>query len=129
MKYEDKIEKSRWHWRVQGGARSAEFIRQLELEGWEIRRTNKPANRGHRVDELIYIDEMRDDTNVPEFKRAPSWKRVCVAIMKNDTTCLSMGFQRTADQNILRQKALEKYQRKQIAKRLTTIEIEEEENV
>lgn len=108
-KYEEKIAKSKWHWNVQGGARSPEFIEQLEKEGWKIRRTYKAANRGHRKDELIYIDEMRDDTNVPEFKRAPSWKRVCVAIMKNDTSCLSMGFKRTADQNILRQKALEKY--------------------
>lgn len=108
-KYLDKIEKSQWHWRVQGGARSPEFISQLEKEGWKIRRTHKPANRGHRVDELVYIDEMRDDTNVPEFKRAPSWKRVCVAIMKNDVSCLTMGFQRTADQNILRQQALDKY--------------------
>lgn len=112
-KYIEKIEKSKWHWRVQGGARSPEFIKQLEIEGWKVRRTHKMANRGHRKDELIYIDEMRDDTNVPEFKRAPSWKRVCVAIMKNDTSCLSMGFQRTADQNILRQKALEKYNKKQ----------------
>lgn len=117
-KFKEKIEKSKWHWRVQGGARSAEFIKQLEIEGWKIRRTHKAANRGYRKDELIYIDEMRDDTNVPEFKRAPSWKRVCVAIMKNDTACLSMGFQRTADQNILRQKALEKYNKVQIAKSL-----------
>lgn len=117
-KYLDKVEKSKWHWRVQGGARSVEFIQQLETEGWKLRRTHTPANRGHRKDELIYIDEMMDDTNVDEFKRAPTWKRVCVAIMKNDTTCLYMGFQRTADQNILRQKGLNKYARLEALKKL-----------
>lgn len=121
-KFEEKIEKSRWHWRVQGGARSPEFIEQLEKEGWQIRRTGKMANRGHRKDELVYIDEMMDDTNVDEFKRAPSWKRVCVAIMKNDTTCMTMGFQRTADQNILRQKAFEKYERRKQSKRIAELE-------
>lgn len=110
-----KIKKSRWHWRVQGGARSPEFIAQLEAEGWPIRRTGRPANRGHRRDELIYIDEMLDDTAVEEFKRAPTWKRVCVAIMKNDTTCLTMGFQRTKDQHLARQQALARYGRLQLA--------------
>jgi len=108
-KYIDKIEKSRWHWRVQGGARSPEFINQIEKEGWQIRRTHQAANRGHRVDELVYIDEMMDDTNVEEFRRAPTWKRVCITIMKNDTTCLFMGFQRTQDQMRKRKQALEKY--------------------
>ena len=122
-KYLEKIEKSKWHWRVQGGARSVEFIEQLEREGWKIRRTHKMANRGNRKDELIYLDEMMDDTNVDDFRKAPTWKRVCVAILKNDTTCLYMGFQRTADQNILRRKALEKYQA-----RKSKLELQDEED-
>jgi predicted phosphoadenosine phosphosulfate sulfurtransferase len=108
-KYIEKIEKSQWHWRVQGGARSQEFIEQLEREGWKIRRTHEKANRGHRKDELVYIDEMEDDTSVEEFRRAPTWKRVCITIMKNDTTAMFMGFQRTKDQMLKRKNALEKY--------------------
>jgi predicted phosphoadenosine phosphosulfate sulfurtransferase len=117
-KFEDKIAKSRWHWRVQGGARSQDFIAQLEREGWKIRRTHKPANRGHRVDELIYLDEMMDDTDVDDFRRAPTWKRVCITILKNDASALFMGFQRTTDQNILRARALERYKRIKMPKEL-----------
>lgn len=119
-KFQEKIEASKKHWTGTGGARSMAFIEQLILEGWDVRshkdivgsRDWQIANRGHRKDYLCYIGSMKDDTEVDEFKRAPSWKRVCVTIMKNDTTCMSMGFQRTADQNILRQKALDKYNKK-----------------
>lgn len=110
-----KIKKSRWHWRAQGGARSAEFIAQLERQGFKIRRTGAVANRGLRRDELVYIDEMMDDFEIgdalesQQFRKAPTWKRVCITILKNDTTCLFMGFQRTKQQNDLRKQALEKY--------------------
>lgn len=110
-KYLEKIKKSQWHWREQGGARSEEFIRQLEKEGVKVRRSGK-TSKSCKVNtdrEVIYIDEMMDDTNVDEFKKAPSWKRVCVAIMKNDTQCLYMGFSRTKEDLEKRRKALEKY--------------------
>lgn len=110
-KYIEKIEKSQWHWREQGGARSEEFISQLEKEGVKLRRSGKTSNscKVNTNREVIYIDEMMDDTQVEEFKKAPSWKRVCVAIMKNDTQCLYMGFSRTKQDLEKRRKALEKY--------------------
>jgi predicted phosphoadenosine phosphosulfate sulfurtransferase len=95
-KYETKIAKSQWHWREQGGARGAEFIAQIEKEGWKIRRTG--IKRGKNNDEVVFIDEMMDDTAVDEFRKAPTWKRVCVAIMRNDVNCLYMGFKRTKGQ-------------------------------
>ena len=117
-KYETKLAKSQWHWRVQGGARSQEFIAQLEREGWKIRRTYAPAPRGRRTKELVYIDEMRDDTAIDEFHEAPTWKRFCVAIMKNDSSCLTMGFSRTPEQLALRAKALLRYKKLKMPKEL-----------
>lgn len=110
-KYISKIEKSQWHWRVQGGARTPEFIEQLKKEGVKMRVTDKksPSVKVNTHKRLIYIDEMMDDSAVDEFKKAPSWKRVCVTILKNDTTCMYMGFSRTKEQMDRRKKAITKY--------------------
>lgn len=83
-KYLEKIEKSKWHWRVQGGARSEQFIKELEAEGIKIRRSGKKSKacKVNTDKEIIYIDEMFDDTNCSEFRKAPTYKRVCIAIMK-----------------------------------------------
>ncbi|MCY7080043.1 DUF3440 domain-containing protein [Streptococcus oralis] len=109
--YEEKIAKSQWHWRVQGGARDEKFIQQLEKEGVKLRRTGRGsvACKVNTHKELIYIDEMMDDTDVEEFRKAPSWKRVCVTILKNDTKCLYMGFSRTKSDLEKRKNAIKKY--------------------
>lgn len=112
-KYLQKLKKSQEVWKNKGGARSPEFIDQLEQEGWKIRRPGIKGNKNNKqvLDdrEVVYIDEMADDTNVKEFKDAPSWKRLCVCIMKNDTKCLYMGFARTKKDMEKRRKAMEKY--------------------
>jgi len=110
-KYLDKIEKSQWHWRIQGGARTPEFIKQLEKEGWKIRKTDMQSKsvKVNTHKRLIYIDEMMDDSEVEDFKKAPTWKRVCVTILKNDLSCLYMGFSRTKSQMEKRKNIMEKY--------------------
>lgn len=110
-KYVKKIEKSQWHWQNQGGARDESFITQLEKEGVKMRRTGRGSNscKVNTHKELIFIDEMMDDTSVDDFRKAPSWKRVCIAILKNDVQCQYMGFSRTKEDNAKRKAALEKY--------------------
>lgn len=53
--------------------------------------------------------EIGDDLESQQFRKAPTWKRVCITIMKNDTTCLYMGFQRTKQQMAKRRQALVRY--------------------
>jgi predicted phosphoadenosine phosphosulfate sulfurtransferase len=110
-RYEQKFEKSKWHWRVQGGARSEEFIKQLEAEGASIRRSGR-TSKACKVNtdrEVVYIDDWIDDTSVEEFRKAPTYKRACIAILKNDVQCLYCGFSRTKSEEEKRRKALEKY--------------------
>jgi len=111
QKYITKIKKSQWHWQEQGGARTPNFIAQMKKEGVKMRITNKqsPSVKVHTHKRLIYIDEMMDDTDVEEFKKAPSWKRVCVTILKNDLTCQYMGISRTKTQMDKRKEAIKKY--------------------
>ena len=110
-RYEQKFEKSKWHWRVQGGARSEEFIRQLEAEGVPLRRSGKTSKacKVNTDNEVIYIDDWFDDTNVDDFKKAPTYKRACIAILKNDVQCLYCGFSRTKSEEAKRRNALAKY--------------------
>lgn len=112
-KYIVKFEKSKWHWRVQGGARSKEFIEQLEREGVPLRRSGH-GSKSCKVNtdkEVIYIDDWFDDTNVDEFRKAPTYKRACIAIMKNDVQCLYCGFSRTKSEELKRKNAIEKYKK------------------
>ena len=51
-----------------------------------------------------------DDTPVTNFRSVPSYKRMCITIMKNDHTAKYMGFSQTKAQVEKRRKAIEKYE-------------------
>ena len=36
--------------------------------------------------------EYLDDTDLPEFSQLPTFKRICICILKNDHACKYMGF-------------------------------------
>ena len=36
--------------------------------------------------------EYLDDIDIPEFRELPTYKRVCICILKNDYYCKYMGF-------------------------------------
>lgn len=36
--------------------------------------------------------EYLDDIDIPEFRELPSFKRMCICILKNDHACKYMGF-------------------------------------
>jgi predicted phosphoadenosine phosphosulfate sulfurtransferase len=54
---------------------------------------------------MDYIDEI----NSKEFTLIPTWKRLCVTILKNDHVGKYMGFSQTKQENEKRKLALEKY--------------------
>lgn len=94
-------------WDKRGGVLSEETIKELKKAGipLEIRgktnyKTDKKAVRFH---------DYPDDAPVKDFKTVPSYKRMCITIMKNDHTAKYMGFSRTKAQQEKRRKAMEKY--------------------
>lgn len=86
-----KLKASKKSWRV-GGARDQKTIQQLVDEGAPVIRTGKTNNRGKKNKEVIQFDDYLDDTTIDNFKAVPTYKRMCICIMKNDTTCKYMGF-------------------------------------
>ena len=73
-------------------------------------RTGKTNNRGKKNKEVIKFDDYLDDTAVDNFRAVPTYKRMCICIMKNDTTCKYMGFAQTKKEIEKRKNAIKKYQ-------------------
>jgi len=53
--------------------------------------------------------EYLDDIDIPEFSQIPTYKRMCVCIMKNDHLCKFMGFSLTKTEQEIRSIAERKY--------------------
>jgi predicted phosphoadenosine phosphosulfate sulfurtransferase len=118
-KFEYHIERFRNEWANKGRGRNPQVIKNLIDEGLEVEYTGKICKRCTKdnVYEIVKIksdfpDDTKNDYDTP-FRHCPSWKAICITIMKNDVALTYMGLGRTKDQNIIRQKALEKYQAKQ----------------
>jgi predicted phosphoadenosine phosphosulfate sulfurtransferase len=104
--YLAKLKTSIKFWRERGGVLSTETIKGLRDAGVRIEvgevtnyNTNKKPVR------MEYID----DIDVTEFQLVPSYKRVCICIMKNDHTCKYMGFAPTKSETERRRIVMEKY--------------------
>ena len=106
--YLEKLEASKKSWRV-GGAMDPETIAELKAEGAPAIYTGKTNNRGKKDKEVVQFDDYLDDTNVTDFKRIPTYKRMCICIMKNDYYCKYMGFAQTKRETAKRKSAMEKY--------------------
>lgn len=106
--YLEKLEASKKSWKV-GGAMDPETIAELKAEGAPAIYTGKTNNRGSKSKEVVQFDDYLDDTNVTDFRRIPTYKRMCICIMKNDWHCKYMGFAPTKKETERRKKAIEKW--------------------
>lgn len=117
-------------WADKGYGRNPRVIQAMLQEGIELENTHEIAKNCTKPDvyEIVRIKSgFPDETKVHNlFRICPSWKGVCVTIMKNDFGCLYMGCQRTTDQNILRQRALERYNKIKATRNANKESVEEE---
>ncbi|MDD5358280.1 MAG: DUF3440 domain-containing protein [Candidatus Nanoarchaeia archaeon] len=112
----DRFQKS---WEEKGYGRNPRVIKQMIAEGIEIENTKEISKLCTKPDiyEIIKIKSgIPDDTKIPNFRICPSWKAVCITIMKNDFALTYLSCSRTVDQNILKQKGLERYRKLQAIK-------------
>lgn len=47
---------------------------------------------------LKKFNEYPDEVPIKNFRLVPSYKRMCITILKNDTSCRYMGFFQTKDE-------------------------------
>lgn len=107
--YLAKFESSKRSWKV-GGAMDEDTIADLKKENAKCIFTGKTNNRGNKDKEVVIFEDYLDDTTCKNFARIPTYKRMCICIMKNDYYCKYMGFAQTKTEIALRKNAMEKYQ-------------------
>lgn len=107
------LERLQITWNKKGYGRNPRVIKAMAAEGIELENTHVIAKNCTKPDvyEIVKMKgEFPDETSAHNlFRICPSWKGVCITIMKNDFSCLYMGCGRTPDQNLLRDRALAKY--------------------
>lgn len=103
--YLSKLETSIKFWKEKGGVLSEETIKELdELEiKYEIGTHNYKTEK-----QAIKLDYL-DDIEISDFKAIPTYKRMCICILKNDHTCKYMGFSQTKIEVEKRKEAVKKY--------------------
>lgn len=103
--YLSKLETSIKFWKEKGGVLSEETIKELdELEiKYEIGTHNYKTEK-----QAIKLDYL-DDIEISDFKAIPTYKRMCICILKNDHTCKYMGFSQTKIETEKRKEAVKKY--------------------
>jgi len=97
--YRRKLDVSLKFWKERGQAAAA-GVKFSQHETTSYRTAKK----------TVRFEDYPDDMEIDNFAAVPSYKRMCVCIMKNDHTCKYMGFAQTKIETDRRRAALLKYQ-------------------
>ena len=103
--YLSKLKTSIKFWSERGGVLSDEVIEQLD----NLSVKYEFGKHGYNTDKKSVKMDYLDDIDISDFKSIPTYKRMCVCILKNDHLCKYMGFSQTKQEMIKRKKAVEKY--------------------
>jgi predicted phosphoadenosine phosphosulfate sulfurtransferase len=117
-------------WSERGYGRNPRVIQTMIDEGIEIENTKEISKICTKPDvyEIVRIKSgFPDETKISDFRHCPSWKAVCITIMKNDFALTYMGCGRTKDMNVARQRALDKYAARKAKLQNTVVEMESED--
>ena len=106
MNYKKKLQSSIEFWKTKGGVLSIEVIE--KLKGLNIPIEVKETTNYKTIKKPVTMDYL-DDIDITEFTEIPTYKRMCICIMKNDHLCKYMGFSLTKNETELRKQAENKY--------------------
>ncbi len=104
--YKKKLNTSIIFWRDKGGVLSEEVINKLIDLNIDI---TVKTETNYNTNKKPVCMEYQDDIDIKEFTSIPTYKRMCICIMKNDHLCKYMGFSLTKEENQLRKSAEKKY--------------------
>lgn len=93
-------------WRTKGGCLNDETIQKLidahvpiiVMDSSNYKTVKKPVRM-----------EYQDDINIAEFREIPTYKRMCICILKNDHACKYMGFSPTKEEMSKRLRIMNQY--------------------
>jgi len=104
--YLSKLETSMKFWRERGGVLSDKTIQELRNAGVNI---EVGTGTNYKTDKKPVRMEYIDDIDSADFQLIPTYKRMCICIMKNDHLCKYMGFALTKSENERRKAIMDKY--------------------
>lgn len=105
-RYQAKLDTSIKFWKERGGVLGSDTVDKLKERGINITVGNKT---NYKTDKLPVRMDYLDDIDIPEFREIPTYKRMCICIMKNDHFCKYMGFSQTKYEMEKRKNAIKKY--------------------
>ena len=103
--YLAKLETSIKFWKEKGGVLSDDIIN--ELDSLSIK--YEFGTHNYKTDKKAVKMEYLDDLDISDFKSIPTYKRMCICILKNDHLCKYMGFSQTKREMQKRKEAIKKY--------------------
>lgn len=106
--YKKKLQISQKFWAEKGGCLSKEVIAKLKKLKIPVT-VEKDTN--YKTTKHPVRMEYQDDIDIEEFREIPTYKRMCVCIMKNDHLCKYMGFSLNKTETAMREDAERKYER------------------
>jgi predicted phosphoadenosine phosphosulfate sulfurtransferase len=106
LNYLQKLSVSINFWRRQGGCLPEETIEKLQANGIEIEVLD---HTNYKTEKRPVRMEYLDDFEIAKFKDLPTFKRMCVCILRNDHLCQYMGFAKTKKEIENRRKCMEFY--------------------
>lgn len=104
--YLDKLSVSIRFWREKGGCLAESTIEKLEKAG--VKFTIAPSTNYRTTKKPVRMEYL-DDIDIAEFQEIPTYKRMCICILKNDHVCKYMGFALTKQEKERRERIMEKY--------------------
>ena len=106
--YLEKLRVSKRFWRNRGGCLSYETIEKLRQANVKFEVCESTAYRTNKKPvKMEYID----DIDIDEFREIPTYKRMCICILKNDHMCKYMGFAITKKEKDLKEYVMQKYKK------------------
>lgn len=104
--YLAKLETSKKFWKEKGGVLSSSVIKELKENNVSI---TVRESSNYKTDKKPVLMDYVDDISIKDFKLIPSYKRMCICIMKNDHLCKYMGFSLNKNEMSIRKNAINKY--------------------
>ncbi|MDR0541703.1 MAG: DUF3440 domain-containing protein [Dysgonamonadaceae bacterium] len=104
--YLSKLTTSMKFWREKGGCLSDKTIQDLYNAGIDI---EVGDTTNYRTEKKPVRMEYLDEIDISDFNLIPTYKRMCVCILKNDHLCKYMGFTMTKNEAERRKAVMEKY--------------------
>lgn len=104
--FRQKLATSIKFWRERGGVLSPKAQEDLRRAGIQF---EVGSATNYRTDKLPVRMAYADDVDSDDFRLIPTWKRLCVCILKNDHVGKYMGFSLTQREMSRRRDALAKY--------------------